>query len=368
MSKTIISFDIGIKNLAYCIFVIDPAKKHQTSILKWNIINLTQTDASSQQKPQTCTCMKAGKKKGPETVCGKKGAFTDSTMQNVYCSTHAKSQGTCTNKIIPSKETSTTTIKKMKLEDLKIFCKTHFIAFAESDKKPDICAKAETAIKERTLVPIKPVKQNANHVHLVEIGKQIRIQMNQILTGITVDIVILENQISPIAGRMNTIQGMLAQYFIMRDLGFQNDISLIPKIEFISSSGKLKDYKGPESGKGPKDPTVPKEPSTDGCSSTVPKELKELKEPTELKELHEKTKGPKDPTVPIGTSYKDHKRDGIAFCRDFMAKNEGLRTHQDVFDASAKKDDLADCFLQGIYYLKREKLITYSEDLEIKVV
>ena len=327
MSKTIISFDIGIKNLAYCIFVIDPAKKHQTSVLKWNIINLTQTDASSQHKPQTCTCMKAGKKKALDTVCGKKGAFTDSTMQNVYCSTHAKSQRTCTGKIIPSKETSTTTIKKMKLEDLKIFCKTHFIAFAESDKKPDICAKAETAIKERTLVPIKPVKQNANHVHLVEIGKQIRIQMNQILGVIKVDIVILENQISPIAGRMNTIQGMLAQYFIMRDLGFQNDISLIPKIEFISSSGKLKDYKGPESGKGPK-----------------------------------------DPTVPIGTSYKDHKRDGIAFCRDFMTKNEGLRTHRDVFDASAKKDDLADCFLQGIYYLKREKLITYSEDLEIKVV
>ena len=369
MSKTIISFDIGIKNLAYCIFVIDPAKKHQTSVLKWNIINLTLTDASSQQKPQTCTCMKAGKKMAPETVCGKKGAFTDSTMQNVYCSTHAKSsksqndstvQGTCTGKIIPSKEMSMTTIKKMKLEDLKSFCKTHFIAFAESDKKPDICAKAETAIKERTLVPIKPVKQNANHVHLVEIGKQIRIQMNQILkvqrtdgskhpsdatskdehpldatcnaqgplNDIKVDIVILENQISPIAGRMNTIQGMLAQYFIMRDLGFQNDISLIPKIEFISSSGKLKDYKGP----------------------------KELKEPTELKESHEKT------------SYKDHKRDGIAFCRDFMTKNEGLRTHRDVFDASAKKDDLADCFLQGIYYLKREKLITYSEDLEIKVV
>jgi hypothetical protein len=96
----------------------------------------------------------------------------------------------------------------------------------------------------------------------------------------------------------------------------------------------LKDYKGSEGEKGPT------ESSTDGCFSTVP----------------------------TGTSYKDHKRDGIAFCRDFMTKNEGLRTHQDVFDASAKKDDLADCFLQGIYYLKREKLITYSEDLEIKVV
>ena len=314
MSKTIISFDIGIKNLAYCIFVIDPAQK--TSILKWNIVNLTQTAAADGDSHPKCTCMKAGKKKTPDTVCGKKGAFTDSTGTSVFCTVHSK---TCTNKIIPCKEMSMSTIKSLKLDDLKTFCKTHSIAFAESDKKPDICAKAETAIKARTLVPIKPVKKNANHVHLVEIGKQIRIQMNEILSQITVDIVILENQISPIAGRMNTIQGMLAQYFIMRP-----DISLIPKIEFISSSGKLKDYKGS------KDP----------------------------KETQEKTT----------TSYKDHKRDGIAFCRDFMTKNEGLRTHQNVLETSTKKDDLADCFLQGIYYLKREKLITYSEDLEIKVV
>ena len=237
------------------------------------------------------------------------------------------------------------TIKSLKLDDLKTFCKTHSITFADSDKKPDICAKAEAAIKARTLVPIKVVKQNANHVHLVEIGKQIRMQLDEVLKvqrtdgsegsleDIKVDIVILENQISPIAGRMNTIQGMLAQYFIMRDV-----ISLVPKIEFISSSGKLKDYKGSSDG-------TSKGGTTDGCS-----------------------KGPKDPTVPTGTSYKDHKRDGIAFCRDFMTKNEGLRVHKEVFDSSTKKDDLADCFLQGIYYLKREKLITYSEDLEIKVV
>jgi hypothetical protein len=299
--------------------------------------------------------MKAGKKKAPETVCGKKGVYTDSTGASVFCAIHAKVLSAAhlnnsvqvlsaahlnnsvkvpcsTNKIIPCKEMSMSTIKSLKLDDLKTFCKTHCIVFADSDKKPDICAKAEAAIKARTLVPIKVVKQNANHVHLVEIGKQIRMQMDEVLKvqrtleDIKVDIVILENQISPIAGRMNTIQGMLAQYFIMKP-----DISLVPKIEFISSSGKLKDYKGSKGG------------TTDGCS-----------------------KGGTE--VHTGTSYKDHKRDGIAFCRDFMTKNEGLRVHQEVFDSSTKKDDLADCFLQGIYYLKREKLITYSEDLEIKVV
>jgi len=318
MSKTIISFDIGIKNLAYCIFVVG----EKTSVLKWNIVNLIQTEKNTVSS--NCTCMKAGKKKVPETVCGKKGAYTDASGTSVFCTVHAKVlsatsvQVPCSsNKIIPCKEMSMSTIKSLKLDDLKTFCKTHCIAFADSDKKPDICAKAEAAIKARTLVPIKVVKQNANHVHLVEIGKQIRMQMDEVLKDIKVDIVILENQISPIAGRMNTIQGMLAQYFIMKP-----DISLVPKIEFISSSGKLKDYKGPN----------------------------------ELKESQEKT------------TYKDHKRDGIAFCRDFMTKNEGLRVHQEVFDSSTKKDDLADCFLQGIYYLKREKLITYSEDLEIKVV
>ena len=353
MSKTIISFDIGIKNLAYCIFVVG----EKTSVLKWNIVNLTQGDSQPKQAQSNCTCMKAGKKKAPETVCGKKGAYTDASGASIFCTVHAKSpkdstsEGTSNGKIIPCKEMSMSTIKSLKLDDLKTFCKTHLIAFADSDKKPDICAKAEAAIKARTLVPIKVVKQNANHVHLVEIGKQIRMQLDEVLKvqrtdgskhppdatcntlgsleDIKVDIVILENQISPIAGRMNTIQGMLAQYFIMRDA-----ISLVPKIEFISSSGKLKDYKG---SKGPKDPTVPME----------------LKGGSEVQEK---------------TSYKDHKRDGIAFCRDFMTKNEGLRAHQEVFDSSTKKDDLADCFLQGIYYLKREKLITYSEDLEIKVV
>jgi hypothetical protein len=319
MSKTIISFDIGIKNLAYCIFVVG----EKTSVLKWNIVNLTQGDSQPKQAQLNCTCMKAGKKKAPETVCGKKGVYTDASGTSIFCAIHAKSpkdstsEGTVPNKIIPCKEMSMSTIKSLKLDDLKTFCKTHLIAFADSDKKPDIFAKAEAAIKARTLVPIKVVKQNANHVHLVEIGKQIRMQLDEVLKGIKVDIVILENQISPIAGRMNTIQGMLAQYFIMRDV-----ISLVPKIEFISSSGKLKDYKGSQGGS----------------------------------EVQEKT------------SYKDHKRDGIAFCRDFMTKNEGLRAHQEVFDSSTKKDDLADCFLQGIYYLKREKLITYSEDLEIKVV
>ena len=48
-----------------------------------------------------------------------------------------------------------------------------------------------------------------------------------------IDRVIIENQISPIANRMKTVQGMLSQYFLM-----SNDKL---DIEFISSINKLKD-------------------------------------------------------------------------------------------------------------------------------
>ena len=46
--------------------------------------------------------------------------------------------------------------------------------------------------------------------------------------------VVIENQLSPIANRMKTIQGMLAQYFIMIDENID--------IQFISSSNKLKQF------------------------------------------------------------------------------------------------------------------------------
>jgi hypothetical protein len=105
---------------------------------------------------------------------------------------------------------------------------------------------------------------------------------------------------------MNTIQGMVAQYFIM-----QSSDNLV--IDFISSAGKLK-----------------------GLSAS--------------------------------SEYKDHKKDGIAFCQRFMEANPELNSLKIVFDSAPKKDDLADCFLQGIYYLKKQNIINYSDDLKIKIV
>ena len=297
MSSTIVSFDIGIKNLAYCVFTTGTAG---LSIVGWGIANLALQDAV--EKPQ-CNCAKA-RASGP---CGKTASYTYGEDQR-FCKTHAKSSG----KLIPTKELSTAAFKKMKIEELVTLSGKHFIAIGATDKKPDILAKVVAHFAARTLVPVVVAKsKNANQIHLVEIGKRIKAQFDEVFSRYTPTHVILENQISPIAGRMNTIQGMVAQYFIMRD----TDDRL--KIDFISSAGKLKGF-------------------TDKAQET--------------------------------NTYKDHKRDGIAFCHQFMAANPLLASFRQIIEAATKKDDLADCFLQGIYYLKRENIIMYSENLKINIV
>lgn len=310
-NKTVVSFDIGIKNLAYCIFSIS---QEGISVAGWGIVNLALQDVVV--KPQ-CNCAKA---KGGD-LCIKTATYKYGEDQR-FCLTHAKSSG----KLLPTKELSAAAHKKLKVDELATLCTKYGIGIVSTDKKPDVLAKVVAHFAARTLEPIVVAKsKNANQIHLVEIGKRIKAQFDAVFANCEPTHVILENQISPIAGRMNTIQGMVAQYFIMRDA---NDRLAI---DFISSSGKLKGFSD-------------KVQSADKAQPTTAVKAQDT------------------------NTYKDHKRDGIAFCHQFMAANGGLATFRHIIEAAPKKDDLADCFLQGIYYLKRENIIITSENLEINIV
>jgi hypothetical protein len=107
---------------------------------------------------------------------------------------------------------------------------------------------------------------------------------------------------------MKTIQGMLAQYFIM---SYQGDID----IRMISSSNKLKEF--------------------------------EKKDEKTEKTKEEKTDGQK---------YKEHKKDGVLYCKQLFETYKIDSKWLAALDTK-KKDDLADCFLQGIWFLKKEKYI-----------
>ena len=167
----------------------------------------------------------------------------------------------------------------------------------------------------------KQTQKSANDMDLIDIGRNMRKLLDE-TNQEDLTHVIMENQISTIATRMKAIQGMLAQYYIMIE-----SKEYKKHIEFISSSNKLKDF--------------------DNYTTNLPK--------------NETTQAEK---------YKQHKKDAINITQKILERNNGLCKEILSYNAlnSAKKDDYADCFLQGLYYLRNKNIISYADDLEIKIV
>jgi len=132
---------------------------------------------------------------------------------------------------------------------------------------------------------------------LTTMGRTMKTMFDSTLENISVDCVIVENQISPLANRMRVFQGMIIQHFI--EQGCQN-------IHNISAKNKLKDFLGETSKK---------------------------------------------------TSYNERKKLGIKFSTEIICNNSSFSRWDQFFLSSKKKDDLADSFLQGLWFLKAQKLI-----------
>ena len=127
---------------------------------------------------------------------------------------------------------------------------------------------------------------------------------------------------------MKTIQGMLAQYFIMMNENIH--------IEFISSSNKLSQL-------------VKTYLPVAVENNFVINEVENL-EPKVLSKNTEKMKNEKK-------TYKQNKTDGLELCKNIIDKYEPFICWKYMLDTK-KPDDLADCFLQGIWYLRKMKYIT----------
>jgi hypothetical protein len=340
--QKLISFDIGIKNMAFCLFDIHSREfAIAPAIQKWDVLNLMDVVENTQQ---LCTCSLKGKpsKKRPvpssPKLCCKKAKYEKNGQY--YCEKHANEH---TEFIIPQKEHSPPALRKMKAEELLVISENYFIFRKNSAPGPGLapaqapagtldafCLRSNSGEPEEKIPTTKkgllektlaffeqkcfrvlqtPKKKTANETDLISIGRNMTKLLDEMpeITDGTITHVILENQISTIANRMKTIQGMLAQYFIMRG---RPDIV----IEFVSSSNKLKDF------------------------------------------VAEKN-----------TTYKQHKKDGIAICSRFLENNPGWTSWASVLQTT-KRDDLADSFLQGIWYLKRGNIISYAENLKINIV
>jgi hypothetical protein len=307
----VISFDIGIKNMAYCFLSVSG---EQFEIIDWNVLNLMDEVL---KENHLCDCInsktnKNKNKKTPENTvvktCGKKAKYSCPTGEKFLCESHAKKSE---EYWIPCKEKMPSSIKKLKLDDLISLGKT--LGFTDfSGLKKDILDRILEKIESKTLKPlIKPKSKTASETDLITVGRNMTKKLEELdHQGITH--VIIENQISTIATRMKTIQGMLTQYYIMKG---------VSDIEFISSFNKLKAF------------------------SKAASDSHKTPEKNEKKDDTEKTDKDK---------YKERKADGIAICTKFLDENPALTPWKTGFEESKKKDDLADCFLQGLFFIRKK--------------
>jgi hypothetical protein len=211
----ILSIDVGIKNLAFCLFDKSPTSEH-FKILKWDIVNLSEEE--------TFKCSFTEKNQ----VCNKPAKFKKD--DKCYCVKHSKKQ----QYQIPSAEQKPSFINKQKIAKLYEIADTHNIKYEAKIKKADLIKLINENIQKIYFETIESKK--ANEVDLFNIGVNIKNKFNEMFKDENkIDYVIIENQIGPLAIRMKTVQGMIVQYFIMANLHVEH-------IEFISSANKLTEY------------------------------------------------------------------------------------------------------------------------------
>lgn len=281
----ILSIDVGMKNLAFCLFSNTtqmPSNKNEFFLVdKWEVI-----DICSEEEKKTCIYID-DKGKGCKSIAKFK------KEKHHYCKKHSKKS----KYLLPDSKWTISKLKQKKLQELKDFCVSKFIFCNDSiTKKAQFVEIIKKYIENKYLEPIKETKATATT--LVSLGKNIMKKFDSIFENDKIDLVLIENQISPIANRMKTLQGMISQYFIMRD---------VERIDFVSSGNKLKGF-------------LDKKKST----------------------------------------YSERKKKGIEITLKYLEKYYALNQWIEFFHSHKKKDDLADCYLQGLWYIKDKNLVLTS--------
>ena len=349
--RRVLSVDVGIKNLALCLLeekaapapaapatatapaapaahatATAPAahvvRWQEPAIVRWQVLNLCGEEP------------KCG-------ICAKKGVFQTPALTMTFCAKHAK----ISPYIVPTPafKLASKALKSQSLEKLLALMGTYNIpcqvqaqqgqqaqaqaqapaqqAQAQSQGKAAALLSIQHFFQEKVLQPVTGVK--ANTLDLVQIGVILTEELDKNFHDVlaSLDVVVIENQISPIANRMKTLQGMLAQYFIMRGLRH---------IKFISAANKLKEFQHPVAAAAP---------ALAALAFAAPA----------LAAAPVALAAPAPANAKVKTTYAERKTMGIEVTQRLLANTPWL----DYFTHHKKKDDLADSFLQGRWFLKQ---------------
>lgn len=259
----LLSIDVGIKHLAYILVNLD---NNIFTIESWDVVDLCNS--------------KTNKCEYKNKPCNKNASLHKNN--SYFCKIHAKKH---IKYILPCEKIKSNDLQKSNIQRLKLLAETYNIHL-EKHTKSYVIKQITNFYKNNIFEPIK--KTNANSFNLVDLGISLKNKFDSLFNDYTINTILIENQIGPIAIRMKSLQAMITQYFIMKNCY---------NIHYISSTNKLKVFEeAPSSYKERK-------------QLSIEKTFLELKKPN------------------IEEHWSEH------------------------FSNNKKKDDLADALLQLLFYL-----------------
>lgn len=200
----ILSWDIGIKNMAYC---LSEYKDKTHKIINWGIINLY--DDIPKDESHKCQGIKKDKSK-----CDKKAKFLENGKY--YCGSHTKS------------DTLIKDCKKCCIEN----CSNKIMNF-HFDTKLIYCTKHSKPFEKKKLIKVSGNKT------LQQLTITLYKKLNEIPELLKANKILIENQPVYKNPTMKSVQMILYSYFVMHDLySFEKELIL------MSAKNKLKVYDG----------------------------------------------------------------------------------------------------------------------------
>lgn len=362
--RRVLSFDVGIINLAYCLFEIDETDK-TFKIIKWDIIDMADNRVTcSHLKKNGDTCGKIAKRvikindNNKYYYCAAHIVKAKLKIQNVNLKwdnidninniDNIDNINNINNVVNSDTIENTNNIASDATNDKKCklcekygeyysnlikgyYCKKHqkticsnlgyvcatkkcknmitngvYLKISQDNNSDELgigwCDDHyEAEYKDYLKKKTKNISQNSNKIILSFLGQSMYQKLDMIPELLMVDQVLVENQPTFINPRMKTISAFLFSYFIMRGLHEKiKTKSTISDVCFCSPSNKIK---------------------------------------VGGKQANDKVANAEDDTV-----YKITKNLGVEFCKAIIDDNV---SYMDMLNKHKKQDDMADAFLQG---------------------
>lgn len=192
---------------------------------------------------------------------------------------------------IPTNDMKYIKLKNKKILELKQYCKERKYMLKKKPRKKDYLEAIAHDLSNNYFDFVKTM--DSRKIDLITYGRHIKEQFTKKFKSDQVDCVLVETQVGPLALRMKVLQGMIMQHFI------ENHYAMIKEVSPIN---KLKEF------------------------------IKDKK-----------------------TTYRERKKLSILETKKILDGQPALNSWVPFYTTHRKKDDLADAFLQGRWYIK-EKL------------